>query len=70
MMLATQRTAPTKLQKKKRRRGIRVTPATTVMKVRTNGTKRPITRALLPCLSKKTRVWSKYFCFRTRPSRS
>ena len=61
-MLPTQSTAPMKLQRKNRRRGIRVTPATTVMKVRTNGTKRPITSALLPCLSKNTRVWSKYFC--------
>ena len=69
-MLPTQSTAPTKLQRKNRRRGIRVTPATTVMKVRTNGTKRPITSALLPCLSKNTRVWSKYFCLSTRPSRS
>ena len=51
-------------------RFIRVTPATTVMKVRTNGTKRPMTSALLPCLSKNTSVWSKYFFFRIRPSRS
>ena len=65
----TQSTAPTRLQKKKRRRSIRVTPATTVTKVRTNGTNRPITSALLPCRSKKARVWSKYFCFMTRPSR-
>ena len=45
-------------------------PATTVMKVRTIGTNRPMTRALLPCFSKKAWVWSKYFLLRIRPSRS
>ena len=69
-MLPTQSTAPTKLHTKNRRRSIRVTPATTVMKVRTNGTNRPITSALLPCLSKNALVWSKYFFFSSRPSRS
>ena len=69
MRLATQRTAPTALHVKKRRRSIRLTPATTVMKVRTIGTKRPMTRALLPCLSKKAVVLSKYFFLMIRPSR-
>ena len=66
----THRNAPTRLQTKKRRRGIRVTPVTTVMKVRTKGTNLPMTRALLPCLSKNASVWSKYFFLRIRPSRS
>ena len=63
-------TAPTRLQVKNRRRSILPTPATTVMNVRTTGTKRPITRALLPWCSKNAVVWSKYFCLSTRPSRS
>ena len=49
-------TAPTRLQVKNRRRSIRPMPATTVMNVRTTGTNRPMTRALLPCWSKK--AWS------------
>ena len=69
-MLMIQAAAPIALQTKKRRRSIWVTPATTVMKVRTKGTKRPITSALLPCFSKNSEVWSKYFFLRIRPFRS
>ena len=39
--------------------GEALAPATRVMKVRTSGTNRPMTSALLPCLSKKARDWSR-----------
>ena len=62
--------APTPLQTKKWRRSMRLTPATTVMKVRTMGTKRPRMSALAPCFSKNAWVSSKYFFLMNRPSRS
>src|SRR5699024_9899782 len=65
-----QSTAPTADHVKKRRRGICPTPATTVTKVRTIGTNRPMTSALLPYLSKKLIVSSKHFRLRHRPSRA
>ncbi len=70
VMLSTQSSDPTRLQVKNLPRCISVTPATTVMKVRTNGTNRPITSALLPWRSKKSEVLSKCFFFSTLPSRS
>ena len=69
-MSATHSTAPTADQVKNRLRSILVTPATTVMKVRTIGTNRPMTSALLPCLSKNLFVLSKYLRLMMRPSRS
>jgi hypothetical protein len=50
------------------RRSIFPMPATTVTKVRTIGTNRPMTSALLPCFSKKSWVWSQYFRLMIRPS--
>ncbi len=69
-METTQRRAPTALHRKKRRRGIRVAPATTVMNVRTNATNRPATSAIGPWRAKKSWVWSKYLRLRIRPLRS
>ena len=54
----TQSAAPTALHSQNFTRFISLTPATNVTYVRTNGTKRPITRAELPCFSKNSTVRS------------